>query len=115
MCGLDAEMRHGVDEALVQLRRPHQAWPLEDLSRLVAAAAAARNRRRASAAVVVDVRAAARTPGAPHRATTSPTAVLGDVEGDDEIRRDERLRERHQLIWPGGLGGGCDAAEERSG
>ena len=102
---LDAEVRHGVDEALVQLRRPHEARPLERPRRLVAgaapagAAAGARGRRRAAAAAVaVDVgHTTARATGAPR---TRPAAVRGDVEGDGEIGRDERLRERHELVRP---------------
>jgi hypothetical protein len=88
---LDAELRHGVDEALVQLRRPHEARALERPRRLVAApapaAAGSRGRRRAAA---VDVGDGARPAG----------AVRRDVEGHGEIGRDERLRERHQLVRP---------------
>nr|CAB3461476.1 unnamed protein product [Digitaria exilis] len=114
---LDAEVRHGVDEALVELRRPHEARALERPRRLVsaaapsAAAAGARGRRRAAAAAV-HVRAAARAAaptGPSPRASSSSTrpaanaAVPRDVEGDGEIGRDERLGQRHQLVRAGQL------------
>ncbi|KAF8765630.1 hypothetical protein HU200_008121 [Digitaria exilis] len=103
---LDAEVRHGVDEALVELRRPHEARALERPRRLVAAAApsaaaaGARGRRRAAAAAV-HVRAAAASSSSTRPAANA--AVPRDVEGDGEIGRDERLGQRHQLVRPGQL------------
>jgi hypothetical protein len=99
---LDAQVRHRVHEALVQLRRPHQARPLQRPGRLVpgasssshAAAARPGGRRRAAA---VHLRPA----GSPRAArTAAANAVRGDVEGDGEIGRDERLRDGHQLVRP---------------
>jgi hypothetical protein len=93
----------GRGESLVQLRRPHEARALERPGRLVAgaapaAAAGTRCRRRTAAVDVGAARAGPRT-CAPRRAR--PTgAVRRDVEGDGEMRRDERLRERHQLVLP---------------
>uniref|UniRef100_A0A804Q0B3 Uncharacterized protein n=1 Tax=Zea mays TaxID=4577 RepID=A0A804Q0B3_MAIZE len=100
---LDAEVRHGVDESLVQLRRPHEARALERPGRLVAAAAPAaaagtRCRRRTAAVDVGAARAGPRT-CAPRRARPAG-AVRRDVEGDGQMGRDERLRERHQLVRP---------------
>jgi hypothetical protein len=103
---LDAQVRHRVHEALVQLRRPHQARPLQRPGRLVpgassshAAAARPGGRRRAGAGAV-HIRPA----GSPRAARAAATAaVRGDVEGDGEIGRDERLRDGHQLVRPGQL------------
>ncbi|CAL5094947.1 unnamed protein product [Urochloa decumbens] len=109
---LDAEVRNGVDEPLVELRRPDQARPLQRPGRLVAGAATAAGARgggRATAAAVhVRAAPAAASAGASPRAaaaTTRPAAaaVRRDVEGDGEIGRDERLGERHQLVRPGKL------------
>jgi hypothetical protein len=103
---LDAEVCHRIDEALVQLRRPHQARPLERPGRLVPGAptpaAGPGGRRRAAAAVHLrparDSSAAA--PAVSPRAAGTAAAVRADVEGDGEIGRDERLRDGHQLVRP---------------
>ncbi|CAL4908218.1 unnamed protein product [Urochloa decumbens] len=107
---LDAEVGDGVDEALVELRRPDQARPLQRPGRLVAGAASAAGARGGGRAAAVHVRAAcaaAAPAGASPRAGASASApaaaVRRDVEGDGEIGRDERLGERHQLVRPGKL------------
>lgn len=76
---LDAEVRHRVDEPLVQLRRPHEPGPLERPRRLVAtspaAAAAARPGRRRRPAVHLPCPHATATTTTTTTSTSSPLAA----------------------------------------
>jgi hypothetical protein len=108
---LDAQVRHHVDEALVQLRRPHQPGPLARgvVAVVIAVAAVPGRGVRLVRPRKGGERGGRRGRGRPaqprHRGRRRPVHVhqraarlRRDAEGGGQARRDQRLGQRDQLV-----------------